>query len=297
MPRIIKLIVTGDMEKSALHESLRRFFPENLNGKKVIWDKPRKLHGATSFRLSPLDKNNKNLSTPMKQLAQAMFDETFRGKTGTPADLVIVIDDVELGNLKQENIVAEHFRAAVEHVFQQGRYKPEDYYRDILRRKCSFHLLKPMTESYFFGDANALRNVGVPETEKPKLVHPTDVEQFEINDPEWLPTCRMENEKRQQKMPWWRHERHPKYYLEHLLIRGSQKQKGYDETIHGKKALEEIAWKQVPKCQSDTVFIRSLFEDIAEWFGILNPLGSGDTSPNFYPDRRVNRDLMLLRNM
>ncbi|OQX19200.1 MAG: hypothetical protein BWK80_37135 [Desulfobacteraceae bacterium IS3] len=293
MPRIIKLIVTGDMEKSALHESLRRFFPDELNGEEVKWDKPRKLHCATSSQLRPLEKNNSNLSTPMKHLAQAMFDEILYGKTGKPADLVIVIDDAEIGNLGQENIVADHFRAAIEHLFKKKQYNREDRYRDILREKCSFHLLKPMTESYFFGDADALRNAGVQDAVKPKLVY-SDVEQFESNDPAWLPICQKENKKRQQVMSWWYHECHPKHYLEHLTERSGV---FYDENTYGKKALEEIAWRQVPKCQSDTVFIRSLFEDIAEWFGILNPLGSGDTSLNFYPDRRINRDLMLLRNI
>jgi hypothetical protein len=36
----IKLIVTGDMEKLALHESLKRYFPSSRNGEEVVWDKP-----------------------------------------------------------------------------------------------------------------------------------------------------------------------------------------------------------------------------------------------------------------
>jgi hypothetical protein len=291
---IIKLIVTGDMEKLAIHESLRRFFPDERDGKEVIWDKPRKLHCATSSRLRRLEEKNGKLSSQMKELVGAMFDEAFFGKTGKPADLIIAIDDVEIGNLGQENIVADHFRAAIENVFKKRQYNREDRYRDILRKKCSFHLLKPMMESYFFGEANALRHAGISDTEKPKLLHPTDVEKFESNDAAWLPICQRENTKRQQVMSWWHHECHPKHYLEHLTERSGVL---YDENTYGKKALEKIAWKQVPKCQSDTVFIRSLFEDIAEWFGIPNPIGPGHTSPDFYPDRKVNRDHLLLRNM
>jgi len=291
----IKLIVTGDMEKLALHKSLRRFFPNERDGQEVIWDQPRKTQCATSYQLSPLQTDNSNLSTAMKQLAQAMLDEALVGKKGKPADFVVVIDDVELGNLGQENVIAAHFKNAVRQKFNKYKDKYNtktiQRYQDILRHKCSFHLLKPMVESYLFGDTNALRVAGVPKGESPKLVH-IDVEQFETNDPIWLPTCIMENAKRQQ--PWWHHECHPKHYLEHLTERG---QIFYDETTNGKNALEGLAWRKVPKCADDTPFIRSLFEDIADWFDIPNPLGKGETNQNFYPPKSVNRANLLLRNM
>ncbi len=38
----IKLIVTGDMEKAALHKSLQQFFPDMRNNEEVLWDTPRK---------------------------------------------------------------------------------------------------------------------------------------------------------------------------------------------------------------------------------------------------------------
>jgi hypothetical protein len=294
--QIIKLIVTGDMEKLALHKSLQRFFPNEREGQKVIWEQPRKMLCATSNRLPPLQTDNSNLSRAIKQLAQAMLDEALVGKTGKPADLVVVIDDVELGNVGQEQVIAEHFRAAVEQVLEAKKYsrQKEESSRKILREKCAFHLVKPMVESYLFGDPNALQEAGVPKGENPKLVHPTDVEQFETNDPLWLPTCLMENEKRRHSKSWWHHECHPKHYLEHLTERG---QVFYDETTNGKKALDRIAWKTVPKCADDIPIIRSLFEDIADWFGIPNPLGKGETHPNFYPPKSLNRANLLLRNM
>ncbi|MEN8219862.1 MAG: hypothetical protein ABFS56_26640 [Pseudomonadota bacterium] len=114
----IKLIVTGDMEKLALHKSLQRFFPDERDGQKVTWELPRKTQCATSYQLSPLQKDNSNLSKAMKPLAQAMIAEALFGKTGKPADLVVVIDDVELGNLGREDIIAKHFRAAVQHILK-----------------------------------------------------------------------------------------------------------------------------------------------------------------------------------
>jgi len=251
----IKLIVTGDMEKLALHKSLQHLFPLNRNNKKVVWDTPRKLNCATSHRL----RQTALPSSSMRKLAQAMLDEAIISKSGNPADLVVVIDDVELGNLEQENIIAEHFRAAVHCCLQENKYSSD--IKDIkekLREKCSFHLLKPMVESYLFGDANALRVAGVPQDRIPKLVHPTDVEQFKTDDPLWLPTCQKENEERQKVTPWWCHECHPKHYLEDYLIEGE-----YKEAKNGRNALEKLNWQKVPKCQTDTIFIRSLFEDIA----------------------------------
>lgn len=284
----IKLIVTGDMEKLALHKSLRRFFPNELDGQKVIWEQPRKTQCATSHQLLP----NKEPSGPMKELVKAMIAEAGIGKKGEPVDLIVVIDDVELGNLGQEKLIAAHFKKAVRQELNKYNTKTMQRYQGIFRKKCSFHLLKPMVESYLFGDINALRVVGVPKNDTPKLVHPTDVEQFETNDPAWLPTCIMENAKRQQ--PWWHHECHPKHYLEHLTERG---QVFYDETTYGKNALEGVAWKKIPKCSNDIPLIRSLFEDIADWFGIQNPLGKGETNPNFYPSKSVNRANLLMRNM
>jgi hypothetical protein len=291
----IKLIVTGNMERLALHHSLRQFFPPIRNNKKVEWEAPRQLNCATTLRLPqkvhPIQKppSMRNKLTPMEKLAQAMLDEAITGKTGKPADLVIVIDDVELENLERENIIAEHFRAAVHSLLENKYSNDRKEIREKLREKCSFHVLKPMIESYLFGDAHALQLVGVPNNKTPKLVH-SDVEQFKTDDPDWLPICLMENEKRKQSKPWWCHECHPKHYLDYL-IEGE-----YKESKNGKHALQELNWKEVTKTQTHTIFIRSLFEDIAAWFDVQNPF-TGETSPYFYPDKSVKRANLLLRNM
>lgn len=295
----IKLIVTGDMEKSALHKSLQKVFPPVRYDEGLVeWDVPRKLNCATSYKLSP--PSGDNLSSPMKELAKAMLAEAGIGRNGKPADLVVVIDDVELGNLGQESIVAAHFRAAVQVALSEYTGSALARYQDILREKCSFHLLKPMVESYLFGDDIALRLAGVPDGSNPKLVNPEDVEQFETNDPAWLPTCYLENAKKHQHAkPWWFHERHPKHYLEYLVGLG---QVFYEEK-QGKEALLELDWKKIPEhrannpiIRADMPIIRSLFGDISDWFGIANPL-PGKTNPAFYPDRKVNRAKLLLRNM
>jgi len=282
------------LEKKALHKSLKRFFPKQRNGQNVEWVTPRRLNCATSFRLRPL-KTNKKISNPMKKLALAMFDEVFHSK----ADLVVVIDDVELHNLDQEMVIAEHFREAIESAFRKKGYNQEQRYRKILREKCSFHLLKPMIESYFFGYLTSLYEAGVSASIKPRLVHDTDVELFETNDsdPNWVNECRDENTKKvSNNINWWHYEKHPKHYLEHLIER-SDPGMIYNETEHGKRALEKIAWNNVPKIKSDTPFIRSLFEDIADWFGLQNPIGNGLTNIYVYPDKSLNSKDLILRNM
>ncbi|AUX48018.1 uncharacterized protein SOCE26_095440 [Sorangium cellulosum] len=285
----IKLIVTGDLEKLALHDSLRRLFPSERDGDEVVWDKPRKLHCSTSHRLV---RGNKP-SVPMLALAQAMLDEVGIGKKGQPADLVVVVDDVELGNLGQEGIIAEHFRAAVNEKLDKFEMSARDRYRSLLRDKCSFHLLCPMTEAYLFGDVDALRVAGVQAGQNPMLTH-DDVERFETDDPAWLPTCKQENMSRQKTTAWWVHERHPKHYLEHLTERGGV---FYEETDHGKRALIGLLWGGVPKSRADTPVLRALLEDLSDWFHVTNPLGAGDLNAFLYPLRSVNRANLVLRNL
>lgn len=291
----IKLIVTGDMEKAALHESLRRIFPPQRlceNGEDyedVVWDRPQKLDCATSHQLLQGGK----LSTPMLALAQAMLSEVGIGKTRNPADLVVVIDDVELGNLGREAIVVDHFRRALNEKLDKYEPVPRQRYLLLLQQKCSFHLLRPMVESYLFGDAAALVASGVPANEAPMLVS-TDVEQFETNDPQWLPTCHAKNAGPRPGVPSWRHELHPKHYLEHLTGRGPVV---FDETTYGQRALLSLEWAGVPTLPAETPFVRSLFEDLADWFGVPNPLGPGSLDPRFCPIKTVRRTTLLLRNL
>lgn len=290
----IKLIVTGDMERQALAESLRQVFVGACDlGNEVVWERPMKMHCVTSNRL-PEDPHSP--STQMQALARAMLYEAIFGKTGTPADLVVVIDDVELANLGQEAAVAAHFRVAVRiELDRMANSAPtRERYEKLLREKCSFHLLRPMVESYLFGDPAALAEAGVSDDIKPMLRHATDVEDFEVIDPRWLSTCERENNAKRGRHPWWCHERHPKHYLEDLVDRSGQ---SYDETDQGKRALLGLRWKVVPKQALDVAFLRALFEDLSDWFCVPNPMGQGSKAPHFYPDRRVNRDSLLLRNL
>ena len=290
----IKLIVTGDMEKSTLHESLKKTFPASKNEQAVIWDTPHKLNGTTNERLSVLAITDKPSSSMMK-LARAMIAEAIRGKNGQPADLVIVIDDVELANLQQEYLIAEHFKAAVSLAISERSYNPdkEREVRTQIRQKCSFHCLKPMVEAYLFADRAALGIAGVSPTIQPLLSHATDVEAFETNDPDqtWLNKCRDKNAiNHANNKDWWQEEYHAKHYLEHLI------KAEYIETKAGKDALLALNWPTVTKTNTDAPIISALFADLADWFVIDNPLKSSPSAV-FWPSKQIPPNNLLLRNI
>lgn len=287
----IKLIVTGNMEKQGLHKSLRRAFPQVKDDDEVIWEEPQKIQCVTSHRLV----SGRQPSQLMRDMAVAMLAAVGIGKASKPADLVIAIDDLELENIDQEDVVAEHFRSAVELELQEFNMAAQARYRSLVRERCSFHLMKPLSEAYFFGDDKALQNAGIGSA-TPRLVHPTDFERFESNDPGWLPFCFAENEKKKLRKPWWRNECHPKLYLDYLAKLADPSYR-YVETKHGLQALIDLDWKNVPTNGTDVDILRALFADLADWFNIPSPLGVAIPNSLYYPLPAVRRSNLLLRNM
>lgn len=288
----VKLIVTGDMEARALPQSLQQYFPRERDGDDVIWERARKLPCATSHRLSA---DSTVPSQPMLALARAMLDEAIDGKRGEPADLVVVIDDVEIFNLGREATIANHFRAAVALGLDQkaSSQATRERYCQRIKERCSFHVLRPMVEAYLFGDPLALARTGV--TVAPSLRHATDVEEFEAVDGDWLQKCQLVNHQQNAAgRDWWRDELHPKRYLAELIARSGRAT--YDETIQGADALQGLNWVSVPKVRSDVAFARALFEDLADWFDVASPI-SGTSHPVFYPPVATNRDSLVLRNL
>lgn len=93
----IRFIVTGDLERRALVPSLRRLFPEDADGARVEWLPPRKTMAATASRLHA-DRRDAGMAA----LAKAMIAEAWEGEDGKPADLIVVVDDVELHNFDQQ---------------------------------------------------------------------------------------------------------------------------------------------------------------------------------------------------
>jgi hypothetical protein len=272
MPRI-KLIVTGLLERKALGDALRQAFPSDREGIDVEWDTPRKVDEVTT---NPL-KAGAEPDGAMGVLAAAIIEEAITGKKRRRPvpDLVVAVCDVELGNVGREQIIVEHLRKALARKMESFPATERMAYRDVLRERCSFHLLKPMVEAVFFGERAALERAGVAAGVQQKL-RVDDVEEFESVDPLWTPECEQQNTLRKAHSPWWRHERHPKHYLEHLMERSGAKV--YEETEQGAAALATIDWPTVTNTEPSP-FLRALFEDLAAWFNVANPLGPGAASP------------------
>jgi hypothetical protein len=290
----VRLLVTGDMEVKSLAQSFQSQFPAERDGRDVKWLKPRRSQCATSHRLWP----GKDPSRPMCDLARAMIAEVITGRQGDPVDLVIVVEDVELDNLGQEEVIADHFRRAVLKEFaeraQAWDMRTVERNRQRVQACCSFHVLRPMPEAYFFGDPLALQRAGI-RPEVPQLRHPTDVESFEVIDTNWLPSCHAINHQHALAgRTWWLNERHPKDYLQHLLV--THYDASYSETLQGAAALAQLNWPMLPKEEGDARFVRALFQDLADWFEVDSPI-LGQTANAFYPEKHIRRESLLLRNM
>lgn len=291
----IRVIVTGGMERRALEPSVKAWFPpRTVKDDLVEWSTAPMLDGATTHRLGPQDPPNSTMMT----LARALVAEVWLGEYGTPADMVVVIDDLELNNIDQPATVCAHFREAIERdIARRNLDKSTEWsLRTCLRERGSFHLMSPMIEAYLFGEPAALVRAGCAPDVEPLLVD-RDVEAFEAQDPAWMPTCEAVNASKRASHPWWREERHAKHYLTHLIERNG---KIYRETREGVAALIALNWPGVPADVTSMALMRALFEDLADFFGVLSPLGQGQVSPVTYVGQRIKlkeRESLLLRNM
>jgi hypothetical protein len=279
----IKLIVTGRMERSALHRSLARQFPVTGTGEPVDFLQPSHFQGPTS---NPLPDDDELIPQLVREFCDALVAETLEGSGSDrkPPDLIIGIDDLELENLDRPHVVTRWIRRGVEDHLARNveNLRADARRREALASKCSFHLLVPMPEAYFFGERAALERAGVARGIEARLCR-EDLEAFETDDPAFVTRPNRPNE-----------HRHPKAYLKHLLHR-SEAGRLYKETRDGVRALENLAWPELSRSSDTLCFARSLFQDLADALDVSNPLGAGSLASSTYPaeDRRG----LLLRNI
>lgn len=290
----VQLIVTGDMERAALRPSLRRAFPAcTAEGEDLEWQPPVKVPAMTSTRLPPLCEGPPRWMVRVVAAALAAL----RRREPEPADLVVIVDDLELVNWDQPEVVCGHVRLAVERVIQdlQASQPAELRLRELLRGGCSFHLLTPMAEAPLFADPAALQRAGCAPGVRPAL-RAQDVEAFwsEDLDPGWQALCARENAAKGDLGLPWREERHAKHYLEHLVGRTGRL---YEETVGGQLALERLEWRLVGGTLGPASLLGALFEDLADFVGVPNPLGVRGCSPYTWPPRTTRREQRVLRNL
>ena len=295
----VQLIVTGDLEQIALGDSLARLFQRA--GSPIEFLRSAKVNGTTSHPLPDpvLFPSSTDIPSPMRRMARRIVADATqsRVKGQAPPDLVIGVDDVELANVARPGRVVGWLKRAVlaEVEAMYPSLHAAERVRAQLRERCSFHLLCPMIEGYFFPDRAALQRAGVAAG-IPVRSRNSDVEQFETDDAGFLPIARAENERKHtiERKPWWFEERHPKRYLEWLI---TQSGSIYEETLAGVEALKALEWSRAASTPAVTPYLRALVQDIADQFQVPSPLRAGTPSPWTYPSRAMRDGERTLRNL
>jgi hypothetical protein len=263
----VVLIVTGECERRGLAASLQRYFPS------ARFEQPQLRDSFTSARLKLTDLPGGPRPRQVDRLAAAMVAVTDPGRTGERPDLVIAVDDVELPNLDQVDVVVSQLREAVRHhlaIYPWASDRRREQVTQRLREHCSFHLLCPMVEAYFYGEPAALTRAGaqIPSSVDGRAL---DVEDFITHDPPFLEVPDREK--------YWAkpdRQRHPKHYLQYLCDPVGDEQNPspsrYRETHGGVKALRELDWSGALSQEAHARLARSLFTDLAEALEVDNPL-------------------------
>jgi hypothetical protein len=232
------------------------------------------------------------------------------------ADLVLIIDDLELVNLTQPDAVTMAVRkAAARHLDRfTENLRLQHRVRRALRERVSFHLVKPMIESWLFADPEGPRRSGVPLARVPHRLATGDDEDFQTDDAAFeldtgercsawaaMPTASPRQRKRKHKSrPVWvkageLRRLHPKAYMSWLCTDPDQSNcSSYSETTHGAPALAAIDWEALLGAPASAPFARALVNDIADCLGIDPPFPghvAACTASSVLPREPVLRNL------
>ena len=260
---VVALIPTGKLEHIALGPALSRLFPNHTF---VVRPRERNLDGFTSRDVAPLaEAPTGPIPTNLEELAAELVNAIFPGRRDEHIDFAYVVEDLELCNQGQPELVVALFRNAVDsYIGRTWPHRSAPRY-DEVRERCSYHLFRPMTEAYFFGELAALQRAhAVRPNQLPANV---DLEQFRTIDRIFLDLPDQSN--RIVDMP--RREFHPKSYLHYLcdptLVDRAKK---YRETIGGRAALESLDWEQILRDPPHCPFLHAFLDDLG--FALKNPL-------------------------
>lgn len=317
----VRILPTGHAELEGLVPSLRALFPDHdidvvprrvePTGAAVPWN------GFTTARLRPGQRHDR-----LDELVDALAAEVHPGRDGEPADIAIVVDDLELENVDQPAVVVGAVQAAVRaHIarYETARgSRAAERLRDALRRRASIHFAVPMIEAWFFADAAALERAGVPAGRLPPQIRTgIDPESFETADLAYLTddgsgctALAARNARgghRREKRAFWvkspspvapdaRRERHPKAYLT-WLCRAPELPDctTYDEKAAG-AALGGLQWPIVLAEPAWCSFARAFIDDLGDVLGSpARPVAAGRLHPLL--ERKHGGGDWLLRNV
>jgi hypothetical protein len=273
----VVILPTGRTEWHGFDKALKELFPGNeftpIPTPTEIKSHPDSFPtpGFTSNRLT--ERQRANPPEDVKALLERASREALGDRFTEAADLVLILDDVEVANLGNERMIVDVARAAVQGHLAGLSSRVREKTAEALRTRVSFHLLRPMIEGWFFGDPGAIRRTGA----QPPFVLNSDPEHFEVRDdmaylqaneaecPEWVAAGR----KRKLKPKWignpHRH-LHPKGYIQWLTREGQEKSCSlYSETEHGAVALAGLNWAAVLSRPADQFqYLRALVADLAD---------------------------------
>ncbi len=257
------LIPTGKMEHAALAIALGRLFPGHTFLTRPIGQPLVSFTSESVTRIPVGGPAPHDLEDLVAELVAAVAP----GQQHRPVDFACVVEDLELKNDHQPALVVQLFREAVRRYVDSfpwptARTRSEVFVR--LRERCAFHLFRPMTEAYFFGDAAALRRAGAVQAAQ--LPSAPDLEQFRTTEAKYLqlpPDTRGKNQKRIIDMP--DRERHPKSYLHYLCDPTlADRRRRYRETQGGAAALVDLNWRQVLTDPPHCPFLHAFLDDLGE---------------------------------
>ncbi len=313
----VAVLPTGRTEWNGLARALKGLFSDHkfyaLPTKEEVSSNPLSFpyRGFTSLKLQA--KHEKDPPQAACDLVARAAQEALGDRRHPAADLVIIVDDLELANAeKPERVVSVMRRAIQIHLNSLKRVDIRARTQEVLRTKVSFHLIAPMIEAWFFADSDALSRAGVEDVAAVCFPKEIDPESFITEDEAYLAAKEADcpalaalrsrdPRKLKKKRPKWLgsgpRDRHPKGYLQ-WLCRALERESctRYSETKDGGLALAKIRWKMLLDRQSEHFqFLRALIEDLEEGFGDELVFNRGSVS--CLTDRsQIPRDAVL-RNL
>lgn len=320
----VALVPTGMLEWKALGPALERLFPGNtfeaVPTEDEVRSKPDMEFPISSLCSCPIETVLGRRNNADKLIERAAF-EAMRDARRGQVDMVLILDDLELDNHDKASLVTEEVRAAVLRHLDKPTFRGdrdlERRTREALRGKVSFHLARPMIESWIFADPGGPTRAGVADQtpvmlapnrdpEDLLVVHPDYVQATDAECTCWqaLPSDTSQRRKARNKLrPAWvkagdRRVRHPKAYLSWLCRNAAERNcTRYQETVGGAQALGGLDWNAVLRSPDAVPYLRALVADIAAAIG-QDPTGGpvlGGLAPA--TSHLAQRRQPLLRNL
>ncbi len=286
----VVLIPTGQLEHDALAPALKRIFPDHDF---IARPKDKHLDGFTSTDVTHVRLGGP-IPTNVEELVAELVASVAPGRRGQPADFAVVIEDLELINDHQPDRVTDLFRETVDRHIRKtwsSQQAQQNVYAGV-RERCSFHLFRPMTEAYFFGEPAALQRAGASQA--PQLPAGLDLEAFQTIDAPFLQLPNGQPGRIIKDMP--HRQRHPKSYLHYLCDPTlADKKRRYRETKGGVAALTSLDWQQVLASPPHCPFLHSFLDDLA--YALNHPLAFVSQARTHPLTRFAGGMNRLLRNL